>query len=114
MLSLLVFILSVSGLSWIVVRGKICKPLREKVSQKKAIYEICVKSTEMKSCVNSFKLKVFTFFENILNCHGCFGFWAGLICYTLQKCNCEILLFAFIGSIASLLLIGLFNFLDKK
>lgn len=113
-MDLLILILSSAGLSWIVTKGKICKSFREKVSYKKSIYDICVKSTELRSFGNSTKRRLFVFLENILNCYGCFGFWAGMICYTLQKCNCEIVLFAFIGSIASLLLIGLFNFLDKK
>jgi len=112
MKELLIFILSSAGLSWIVTRSKVFKGTREKISFKKQVYEIAV--VDKNTFLRNLKMNIFLFLENVTNCFGCFGFWAGIICYLLQKCNCEILLFAFIGAIASLLLIGLFNFLDKK
>lgn len=112
--NLLIFILSVSGFSWIVTRSKIFKPLREKVSHKKNIYEIAVKSTMMKCVNNNFKLKAFTFMDGLMECWGCFGFWAGIACYLIQLYGINIILYAFVGSISSLLVIGLINFLDRK
>jgi len=112
MQSLLIFILSVSGLSWIATRSKICKSLRERITFKKEVYEVMV--AQKNTWFANLKVNFFMFLENIFNCYGCFGFWAGIICYVLQKCNAEIVLYAFAGSMASLLLVGLFNFLDKK
>ncbi len=114
MIDLLVFILSTAGLSWIFTKSKIFKPLREKITLRKQIYEITKKSIITELANNKLNLKLYTFLDNILNCHGCFGFWAGLICYLLMLLNLEIILYAFIGSISSLLLIGLFNFLERK
>lgn len=112
MQSLLIFMLSSAGLSWIVTRSSICKPLRERISFKKQVYEVAV--VDKNSFLRNLKMNIFSFLEGVTNCFGCMGFWSGIICFLLQKCNCDIALFAFSGSMVSLLLVGLFNFLDKK
>ena len=97
MQDLLIFIFSVSGLSWIVTKSTILKPFREYITTKRIKYNF----------------GVLVFIDKLLNCYGCFGFWSGIICYELQKYHCDII-YAFAGSMVSLLLIGLFNFLEKK
>jgi len=114
MQELLVFILSVSGLSWIVTKSKVFKPLRESVSFKRKIYQLEPKAVEINSLMSRMKLSFFLTLEQLLNCYGCFGFWAGIVCYELQKYNVNILLYAFAGSISSLIIIELIKLLEKK
>jgi len=95
------FIFSVAGLTWIFTSSKIFKPLREKVSLKR-------------QSAKGWWIKLWLFLEGVLNCDGCFGFWASFVIYLLQKVKLEILLYAFIGAISSLILIGLTKFLEKK
>jgi len=114
MQDLIVFILAVSGLSWIVTRSIAFRSLREFVSHKKNVFTNAIKNTYMRSLLNEAKLSFYTFLEGVLNCHGCFGFWAAFICYPLQKFGYNIILYTFIGSIASLLVIGIINFLERK
>ena len=110
----LILILSISGLSWIVTQSKIFKAFREKITYKRGLYEIAVKSTTI-NCINSnTKLSVYTFLDNILNCYGCFGFWSGAICYLLDFFHLDIVLMALSGTVISLIVIGFINFLNRK
>lgn len=86
---LIIFILSTAGLSWIVVKSKIFKSLREKISS------IRINSPNF----------VLNYLDQVLNCSGCFGVWSGIISYMLvyQVVTIEAAAFACSGSIISMM-----------
>lgn len=114
MINLFIFILSTSGFAWGVTRSKLFKSIRETVSYKVNLLNIAVKSTQLKSFSNTVKYKFYWLLDSVLNCGGCFGFWAGIIIYQLMEYKVYVLVYAFIGAIVSLFIISFINFLDKK
>jgi hypothetical protein len=114
MLNLIVFIFATAGLTWMLTRSKIFKPFREKITHKRNIFNLSVKSTELKSRKNTIKYKLYLFLDEMLGCYGCCGVWSGGIIYLLQKCNIEIVLYVCIGAISSQILVLLVQFLEKK
>lgn len=115
MKELILFILATSGLSWILVKSKLFKPLREYLStmHQKQINLIPVDGNGL---FKNIKLYVLYFFNSIFNCEGCMGFWVGMVNYWLITKNIDlvILVYGFAGSIVSLLIIALFNYLNRK
>jgi len=115
MKELILFIFATAGLSWILVKSKLFKPLREYLTlsyqQQKEVV-----STKGISVYQGIKLYVFYFFDSIFNCEGCMGFWVGIInCWLITKnIDLGILAYGFAGSIISLLIIALFNYLNRK
>lgn len=100
MISLIVFILSSSGLSWIITRSKLFQSIREFFSKKS---------------INNETNKFYWFISSILSCWGCFGFYSGLFCYPfLYPIDSVMILFGFIGSVSSLIIIDLIIFIEKK
>jgi len=89
----IIFILAVPGLVWITNYSKLFKPIREFISKK--YYK---KSNSL-----------LWFLVNIFGCEGCMGIYAGLACYTLQYYHLEIILYALIGSLSSLIFITFLN-----
>jgi hypothetical protein len=108
-------ILVTAGIAWIFTRSKIFKPLREFLSLKQNLYSIAIKSTEFRNKKNNLKYNFYTFWDNLFECHGCFGFWvAGVVSVYLKNFTCEIWMDMCIGSISSLILISLAIFLEKR
>lgn len=112
---LILFTFATAGLSWILVKSKLFKPLREwlTMSYQK---QIDVVSKGGFLGVKGIKLYVLYFFNGIFNCEGCMGFWTGMVNYWLiaKSVDLGILVYGFAGSIVSLLIIALFNYLSKK
>lgn len=113
--NLILFILSTSGLTWILVKSKLFKPLREYFTLN---YNNQINNIELKG-FNSYrgvKLYMSYFLNSIFNCEGCMGFWSGLFSYLIIYGNIsiKILPYSFAGSIISLILIGLLLFINRK
>lgn len=112
---LILFILATSGLSWILCKSKLFKPLRESLTE---IYQAQIESAanEGLGLVGGIKLYTCYFFDSIFNCEGCMGFWVGIVNYYLIYKNIDlvVLVYGFTGSIVSLIIIALFNKLIRK
>lgn len=114
MQELLVFILSVSGLSWILTKGSVFMPLRVRVTFKSEAYILLVKDPNTNTVKNNFYRQIYWFLNSILNCHGCMALWSGLLCYGLHWIGLDVVVYGFAGVSASLLVISLIKFLDKR
>ncbi len=112
---LILFAFAAAGLSWILVKSKLFKPLREwlTLSYQK---QIDVVSKGGILGIKGIKLYVLYFFNGIFNCEGCMGFWSACMSYLLIYKELDLIIFAFgfAGSIISLLIIALFNYFSKK
>lgn len=96
MIDFLILLLSSAGLTWGVVTSKLFKRVREYFTMNRMLY--APKNGKVKV-----KYYFYWFLDSVFNCHGCFGFWAGMICYCLSKLGLEVILFGFIGTVVSLL-----------
>lgn len=94
----MLFILASAGLTWILVKSTAFKPLREAISRKQ----------KMKP---NFILR---FFDGLLDCEACTGFWSGIAMYVLQYYKIEIALYAFAGSFCSLFLISMLKIFKSR
>lgn len=90
---LLLFLLATSGLTIILTRSKIFKPVREYISMKK-----------------------WTILESIFGCPLCMGVYVSAIVYIIQFQKIDILIISniFAGSIVSQVISSLVQFLDRK
>jgi len=97
MTQLILFILSTSGLTIILTRSKIFKPLREYVTLHN-------------------KNKIMAIIDPILSCSLCCGFWCSVIVYYLEFKNIDIqlVLYTFAGAVMSNLIISTIQYLDRK
>ncbi len=97
MTQLLLFILSTAGLTIILTRSKIFKPVREYITLRN-------KNVFMK------------YLDSILSCSLCCGFWCSIIVYYLQFKNIDtqLVLYTFTGAIMSNLIISVIIYLDRK
>ncbi len=109
---LLLFIFATSGLSWIVVRGKLFKSFREWLT---TCYINSMKRMEAGKLFAKVWYKILWFFNECLNCDLCFGVWSGAINYVLiyKKIDIEILAYGFAGSVISMLIVSLNKFLSR-
>jgi len=117
MLELLKFILATSGLSWIAVYSTLLTPFRSWLSHKRKCFSIAMKSPEMKGVITTIKYKVYWFFDEIFNCHKCFSFWSGIINFVLMfgmSSIFDIFVGGLIGLMGTLLVIALYEFLNKR
>ena len=113
-MNLIIFILASAGLTWMLTRSKLFKPLREKITIKRQVLSISVKAIETKGFSTTIKHKFYWVLDELLGCYGCTGAWMGAIIYLLQKCNAEIIIYICIASITSQILVLLVQFLEKK
>lgn len=60
------------------------------------------------------KYKVYWYVDSLLNCAGCFGFWAGIIVYLLQKYHCDIVLYALTSAFIGLIGININHLINRK
>lgn len=111
MLLLIKFIFASAGLSWIVVRSNIFKPFREYITKERKVYQaLSVTNQRLR-----FKSHVLWFLDSILNCSGCFSFWACqpifflLFSFKWQ----EFIIHILIGTIAPSIIINFWQFLRK-
>lgn len=107
---LALFILATAGLTWILVKSKLFKPLRERLTTSYHFY------IGKAGVLNSVKLYIFYFFDSIFNREGCMGFWSGLVNYWIITKNIDLgmIVYGFAGSIVSLVSIALFNYFNRK
>jgi hypothetical protein len=112
---LILFILATAGLSWILTKSKLFKPLREYLTGSYRD-QIELVANEGLNFIRGIKLYVLYFFDSIFGCEGCMGFWSGILNYLLIAKNIDlgIFVYGFTGSIASLIIIALFNKLIRK
>lgn len=88
--------IAIVGLTWIITESKIFKPFREYISKK-----------------NKSKKNVFiNFLDSILNCSGCFGFWAALMVYFVR--DIELIIYLLNGSILSIFALSLLKLINRK
>jgi len=102
---LILFILAVSGLSWVVTRSVIFRPVREFVSGRKISLE--------KDGALGVKYFFYSQLRELLNCYKCFGFWGGVACYSMMVLGVDFLLYAFAGVAASAILVSFIISLEK-
>ena len=96
---MILFILSTCGLTYILTRSKVFKSTREGITRKR------------KASPKNF---IVSFFDGMLGCYACTGFWAGGIIYGLQLLKIDFLLYMLTGSIVSLTAIEFILFLKRK
>jgi len=109
---LMLFFFSTAGLTWILNRSKLFKPLRESLT-----YRVETMDTMHKFHVKAplYMRILFPFFESIFGCAGCMGFWSGLLNYVLIfVINIQFLSYGFSGAIISLIIVQYSSFLDRK
>ena len=95
---LLLIILALVGLTWILVKSTLFKPIREFISKK-----------------NTNKGNIFIrFLDSIMNCEGCMGFWAAGVVYVLDYFKIEIALYCFAGSFCSVFMMALLKMVNSK
>ncbi len=111
--NLTTFILATAGLSWILCRSSLFKKLRESLT---FLYDETQAKKRFNARVNIIKEKLLWYLDSLFSCVGCMGFWAGVINYIIlgNKLSLEIIVYSFIGSISSLLIVSLLGFLDRK
>lgn len=112
MQSFLILLLSIAGLSWILVKSPLFKPFREYISREHIFYKKCVDNPH--SLRFTINYKIYWFIDSLLNCMFCIGFWSAIVCYLLNKIHLEIVLFALSGTMVSGIIIGFINFLNRK
>ncbi len=113
MKDLIIFILSSSGLTWILCKSKLFKKMRESIS---LAYKESVKNMGSMTMLKFFKYKFLWAINEIFNCPGCMGFWAGVVVYIIQNEEVKrvILCYGFMGSIASLIIIQFYEYLNRR
>lgn len=102
---LILFILAVSGLSWVVTRSIIFRPIREFVSGRKIKLE--------KDGSAKVRIYLYSQLRELLNCYKCFGFWGGIACYSMTVLGVDFLLYAFAGVASSAILVYFIVSLEK-
>lgn len=109
------FSFATAGLSWILVKSKLFTPLREFFTLSYNNHVNYVASNGV-SVFSWMKLYFYYFLNGIFNCEGCMGFWSGIVNYLLiyKTIELDILCYGFGGSIFSLLIIGVFNNMNRK
>lgn len=108
-----IFILSTSGLTWILTKSKLFKSYREHLTRKLDFYNAAI--INFRSITNSIKYGFYWMFDSLFSCSGCMGFWSGILNYLLiyQKMDIKLIAFGFAGSVISLIMIQLYDFLRK-
>jgi hypothetical protein len=110
---LIIFILATSGLSWILVKSKLFRPYREYITLQ---YRESAKEIGSFNLFSYLRYRVLQIFNEVFNCIGCIGFHSGVLNYLLlySVCDYNILCFGFMGSMVSLLVVSLYEFLNKR
>ena len=102
---LIKFILITCSITWVLCLSRMVKPVREFISKKKI---------ESKYIVDKM---ICGFFEAMLICYACTGFWASIAAYYLleRTLRFETIAYMFIGSFSSLVILTFhMKYLERK
>lgn len=105
---LIKFILSVSGLSWIITKSILFKGFRQNVTRglNKYIGDRFLKSMDYKpKKYNKVIAYMWWLLDELINCSGCFGFWAGILFCPYHSTPFDYLKHGCIGAISAMILI---------
>lgn len=108
---LIELILITCSITWVFTLSKSMKPFREWISKKR----MSVLTGSLTP--NVFVLAFWTFLEMLLDCYGCFGFWASIPAYYLLVWDFhrDIFAYMFVGSFSSIILLTWYmKYLEKK
>ncbi len=119
---LIQFILSSAGLSWILTKSILFNSIRQWITRKHKSYKGFIPTIQQPTeeyltgapshKKNPILKKIWWFIDEVMNCSGCMGFWAGVL-FCPEYALLNFFQYGFIGAISSLILIRLSEFLRK-
>lgn len=112
-MELIIFLLSVAGLTLILNKSHLFKGLREFITQKDSRTVLDINSPKYGKPKFNF---VWWFLNSLLSCSTCMSVWMGFLIYGLsyKTFDLNLFLYAFSASLITALLISLIQTLDRK
>ena len=113
MSEIFIFLTSVAGLTLILNKSYLFKPLREFITKKDSRTVLDVNSPK---CGNKKINFIWWFLNSLFICSTCMSVWLGFMIYGLsyKTVDLNLFLYAFSGSLVTTLLVSLIQFLDRK
>jgi len=113
MTEIFIFLTSVTGLTLILNKSHLFKPLREFITRKDNRTVLDVNSPKYGSKKFNF---IWWFLNSLFTCSTCLSVWLGFMIYGLsyKTVDLNLFLYAFSASLVTTLLVSLIQYLDRK